>query len=119
MYLPSEAQDQLFDNITMLSALRSRLATEYHPDVLAEVSRRMASDVRWRVNGFDIDTAGCVYSGVRHSVRNYLAAQGWSVAEQTRASLFEEYGLSTPDDDEPMRNVVAVTAHLDCLGDVR
>jgi hypothetical protein len=46
-------------------------------------------------------------------VQNYLAAQGWSVAEQTRVSLFEEYGLSTPDDDVPMRNVVAVTAHLD------
>lgn len=113
MYLPSDAQDQLFDTITTLSAPRSRLATEYHPDVLAEVSRRTASDVRWRVNGIDIDTARLVYSGVRHSVRNYLAAQGWSVAEQTRVSLFENYGLSTPEDGEPMRNVVAVTAHLD------
>jgi hypothetical protein len=27
--------------------------------------------------------------------------------------LFKEYGLSTPEDDAPMRNVVAVTAHLD------
>ena len=113
MYLPPEAQDQLFDTIATLSAPRSRLATEYHPDYLDEVSRRTASDVRWRVNGFDIDTAGLVYSGERHSVRNYLAAQGWSVAEQTRVSLFEEYGLSTPEDDAPMRNVVAVTAHLD------
>jgi O-methyltransferase involved in polyketide biosynthesis len=113
MYLPPEAQDQLFDTITTLSAPRSRLATEYHPDVLDEVSRRIAADVRWRVNGFDIDTARLVYSGERHSVRNYLAAQGWSVAEQTRMSLFEEYGLSTPEDDAPMRNVVVVTAHLD------
>jgi methyltransferase (TIGR00027 family) len=113
MYLPPDAQDQLFDTITTLSAPRSRLATEYHPDYLDEVSRRTASDVRWRVNGFDIDTARLVYSGRRHSVRNYLAAQGWSVAEQTRVGLFEEYGLSTPEDDAPMRNVVAVTAYLD------
>ena len=113
MYLPPDAQDQLFDTIATLSAPRSRLATEYHPDYLDEVSRRTASDVRWRVNGFDIDTARLVYSGRRHSVRNYLAAQGWSVAEQTRVGLFEEYGLSTPEDDAPMRNVVAVTAYLD------
>ena len=113
MYLPSDAQDQLFDAITTLSAPQSRLATEYHPDYLDEVSRRTASDVRWRVNGIDIDTAGLVYSGERRSIRNYLSAQGWSVAEQTRVSLFEAYGLSTPEDGEPMRNVVAVTAHLD------
>jgi hypothetical protein len=28
-------------------------------------------------------------------------------------SLFEDYGLSTPEDDAPMRDVVAVTAHPD------
>ena len=113
MYLPPDAQDQLFDTITALSVPGSQLATEYHPDVKAEVSRRTDSDVRWRVNGIDVDTAGLVYTGRRHSVRNYLAAEGWSVAEQTRVSLFEQYGLPTPEDDAPMRNVVAVTAHLD------
>jgi len=113
MYLPPDAQDQLFDTITILSAPRSRLATEHHPDPRDEVSRRTVTDVRWRVNGIDIDTTQLVYSGERHSVRNYLTAQGWSVAEQSRVSLFEDYGLSTPEDDAPMRNVVAVTAHLD------
>jgi methyltransferase (TIGR00027 family) len=112
MYLPPDAQDKLFDTITTLSATRSQLATEYYPDMQAEVSRRTAADVRWKVNGIDIDTAGLVYGGERHSVRNYLAAQGWSVAEQTRVSLFEEYGL-IPEDGDPMRNVVAATAHLD------
>ena len=113
MYLPPHAQDQLFDIITALSARGSQLATEFHPDERHEVSRRMITDVRWRANGIDIDTAPLVYSGARQPVRGYLAGQGWSVAEQTRVSLFEEYGLSTPEDDAPMRNVVAVTAHLD------
>ena len=112
MYLPPDAQDQLFDTITTLSVPRSQLGTEYHPDVLDEVSRRTAADVRWKVNGIDIDTTQLVYGGERHSVLNYLAAQGWSVAEQTRVSLFGQYGLSAPEDDAPMRNVVAVTAHL-------
>jgi methyltransferase (TIGR00027 family) len=113
MYLPPDAQDQLFDTISALSAPRSQLATEYHPDVLAEVRRRSASDIRWRVNGIDVDTAGLVYSGERHLVRNYLTAQGWSVVEQTRVSLFKQFGLPAPEDDAPMRNVVAVTAYLD------
>ena len=56
MYRPPDAQDQLFDTIAALSAPRSRLATEYHSGVRAEVSRRTASDVRWSVNGIDIDT---------------------------------------------------------------
>ena len=113
MYLPPEAQDQLFDIISWLSAPQSQLATEYHPQPFAEVIRRTASDARWRLNGVDIDTTQLVYTGERHPVRNYLAAQGWSVLQQTRVSLFEEYGLSTPEDDAPMRNVMAVTAHLD------
>jgi methyltransferase (TIGR00027 family) len=113
MYLPPRAQDRLFDIITALSAPGSQLATEFHPDGRHEVSRRMISDVRWRANGIDIDTAPLVYNGARHPVRDYLAGQGWSVAEQTRVSLFEEYGLAIPEDDAPMRNVVAVTAHLD------
>ena len=65
------------------------------------------------LNGIDIDTTQLVYTGERQPVRNYLAVQGWSIAEQSRVSLFEEYGLSTPGDDAPMHNVVAVTAHLD------
>ena len=113
MYLPPEAQDRLFDTVTGLSAPRSQLATEYHQDDFAEVARRTASDLRWRLNGIDIDTTQLVYTGERHPVRNYLAVQGWRTAEQSRVSLFEEYGLSTPEDDAPMRNVVAVTAHLD------
>ena len=32
VYLPPEAQDRLFDDITALSAPGSQLATEYHPD---------------------------------------------------------------------------------------
>ncbi len=40
VYLPPEAQDRLFDNITTLSAPGSRLATEYHPDAGASIGQR-------------------------------------------------------------------------------
>ena len=39
VYLPPDAQDRLFDNITALSAPGSQLATEYHPDGGATVAR--------------------------------------------------------------------------------
>jgi len=40
MYLPPEAQDRLFDNITSLSAPGSKLATEYHPESATTLPER-------------------------------------------------------------------------------
>ncbi|WP_279386702.1 hypothetical protein [Mycobacterium uberis] len=39
MYLPPEAQNQLFDNIIALNAPGDMLATEYHPDLGATLSQ--------------------------------------------------------------------------------
>ena len=57
VYLPPDAQDRLFDDITAVSAPGSRLATEYHPDggaALGEPRRR-----RWPTSGashgFDVE----------------------------------------------------------------
>ena len=44
VYLPPEAQDRLFDNITALSAPGSQLATEYHPDAGASIGRARSSN---------------------------------------------------------------------------
>src|SRR5580693_7738134 len=57
MYLPPDAQDRLFDNITALSASGSRLATEYHGDDSgATMSERAAQfNKRWAKLGCDID----------------------------------------------------------------
>ncbi|MDR3505443.1 MAG: class I SAM-dependent methyltransferase, partial [Acidocella sp.] len=43
IYLPPEAQDKLFDNITALSAPGSQLATEFHTDHGAGMRERSAS----------------------------------------------------------------------------
>ncbi|EUA52615.1 leucine carboxyl methyltransferase family protein [Mycobacterium xenopi 3993] len=59
MYLPPEAQDRLFDNITALSAPGSRLATEFHPDSGLTMSERArAFNQRWANLGCDIDLSG-------------------------------------------------------------
>ncbi|OKH68087.1 SAM-dependent methyltransferase [Mycobacterium sp. SWH-M3] len=112
-YLPAEAQDRLFDNITALSAPGSRLATEFHPDFGAAVQQRtQAVADRWRQHGFDVDLGSLWYTGDRNSPIDYLAGTGWSVSSRPRPELFDEYGRVFPDtaDAAPQRNSLAVTA---------
>src|ERR1700737_2185075 len=64
VYLPDDAQDALFGNITALSAPDSRLAFEFVPDTT------VFADERWRAHhdrmselGFEIDFNALVYNG--------------------------------------------------------
>jgi len=115
-YLPPEAQDRLFDEITALSAKGSRVATEYHPEgaaAIAERSRVMAQ--QWKDRGFDLDLAALMYQGERNAASEYLAGHGWRVSTQTRKQLFAAYGRRMPADDgsSALRKTVAVTAIRD------
>jgi methyltransferase (TIGR00027 family) len=113
VYLPSEAQDRLFDVIAELSVAGSRLATEYHVDGTAGVAERSKAVARrFREEGLNLDLGDLVYHGDRQPVTDYLAAHGWQVSTQTRAELFASYGLVLPEDDgsAPPSNTLAVTA---------
>lgn len=112
MYLPPEAQDRLFDNITALSATGSRLATEYHPEsgsTMAEHAQEF--NQCWVTLGCDIDVSGLFYEGERSSVVDHLTGLGWQVSTRPRRELFTDYGRVLPDDDmSHLRNVITVTA---------
>ena len=116
MYLPPQAQDRLFDDITALSAPDSRLATEFHPDGgahMADRAQRLTD--QWRAYGYDMDMGQLFYTGSRSNVVDYLGERGWRVTARPRRELFEEYGVSFPEvpDDDPtasFRNIVSVTA---------
>ncbi|BBX98130.1 class I SAM-dependent methyltransferase [Mycobacterium lacus] len=114
MYLPPEAQDWLFDNITALSAPGSRLATEYHPDSGPTMTERAREfNQRWVNLGCDIDLSGLFYDGERSNVVDYLTGRGWRVTTRPRRELFTDYGRVFPDDEmSQLRNVVTVTATL-------
>src|SRR6516164_4826101 len=76
-YLPPEAQDRLFDNVTALSAPGSSLATEYLPDFTGfDAERTRSMTETWRQHGFDIDMASLVFTGERSHVIEYLAGLG-------------------------------------------
>jgi methyltransferase (TIGR00027 family) len=113
IYLPPDAQDRLFDNITALSAPGSRLATEFHPDAGARIgvsSQRMAD--QWRHHGLDLDMADLFYDGERNPVVDYLRERGWDVEARSRPDVFAHYGRPFPagEEVEALRQSLAVTA---------
>ncbi|MDH6197819.1 methyltransferase (TIGR00027 family) [Mycobacterium frederiksbergense] len=112
-YLPPDAQDRLFDNITALSAPGSRLATEFHPDIAANLRERgNAMSEQWRQHGLDLDLANLWYAGERNSVAEYLTDSGWSVTARLRPELFAEYGRVFPSGEQAasQRNSQAIVA---------
>jgi methyltransferase (TIGR00027 family) len=114
-YLPPDAQDRLFDNITALSAPGSQLATEYHPDGGATVAERTkAMRAQWEQHGFDVDLSNLFYSGERNSVVDYLTDHGWQVTARSRPEVFAGYGRKFPDAEDlaSLRNSFAGVATL-------
>lgn len=113
IYLPPDAQDRLFDNITALSAPGSRLATEYHADAGAGIAERSQSVSRqWEQYGLDLNMADLFYAGKRNPVVDYLERLGWQVSAMTRPERFALYGRPYPDGDlaAPLRDSLSVTA---------
>jgi methyltransferase (TIGR00027 family) len=99
VYLPEDAQDALFDNITELSAPGSRLAFEFVPDT------RVFTQDLWRDHydrmaelGFEVDFNDLVYHGHRGHVIEYLNERGWHTSSRTTAELHAANGFTYPDD---------------------
>lgn len=99
VYLPPEAQDRLFDDITALSAPGSRIATE-HMD-LSSIPADWAEKLTERTKrlGSEIDLAELFFTGERNSAADYLAAQGWSNAILPTAEAYAANGFQLPDDE--------------------
>ena len=113
VYLPPDAQDRLFDNITALSAPGSRLATEYHPDGGTGLAERAASmSKQWGDQGVELNLGDLFYGGERQPVVDYLEHHGWQVNARPRPEMFAAYGRPYPDGqaNEALRKSLSVTA---------
>jgi methyltransferase (TIGR00027 family) len=115
IYLPPEAQDRLFDNITALSAPGSAIATEFVPGIIdfdADRVRDMAGT--FREHGVDIDMASLVYSGERNHVLDYLGGKGWDVQGVTRTELFRRNAIEVPapEHDDPLGEIIFISGGL-------
>jgi methyltransferase (TIGR00027 family) len=100
VYLPDDAQDALFDNITELSAPGSRLAFEFVPDttIFGHDLWREHHD-RMAELGFEVDFNDLVYHGERGHIIDYLNKRGWQTSSQTVADLHAANGFAYPDDE--------------------
>ena len=115
VYLPPEAQDALFDNVTALSAPGSQLASEFVPDTT------IFTDDRWRSHhermselGFEIDFNDLVYHYERSHIIEYLTERGWQVSHRKVAEIHAANGFVYPDDE-----VAAAFADMTYLNAVR
>jgi methyltransferase (TIGR00027 family) len=99
-YLPPEAQDRLFDNITALSAPGSRVATEHVPDPNAFSNDRLQCiGERWRRFGFNLNPADLFYQGERSVVVDYLTTHSWQVTAHPARELYARNGFEFPDNE--------------------
>ncbi len=115
IYLPPEAQDGLFDNITALSVPGSTIATEFVPGIVdfdAEKVREMSGP--FREHGVDIDMASLVYAGERNHVVGYLSTKGWDVEGVTRTELFKRHAIDVPapENDDPLGEIIFISGRL-------
>lgn len=115
IYLPPQAQDRLFDDITAFSAPGSAIATEFVPGIIDfDVNRARELSESFRRHGVDIDMASLVYTGERHHVVDYLSGAGWSAEGVTRAELFARNGIEppAPDEDDPLGEIIFISGRL-------
>jgi methyltransferase (TIGR00027 family) len=115
IYLPPDAQDRLFDNITALSAPGSTVATEFVPGIIdfdAEKVREAAG--AFREHGVDVDLASLVYAGERNHAVDYLRDKGWDVEGVTRTELFGRHDITVPDadNDDPLGEIIFISGAL-------
>ena len=100
IYLPPQAQDKLFDNITELSAPGSRLATEHVPDMtMFSDERAQRISERMKQYGSDIEMSDLIYHGERSHVIDYLTSHDWEVSAQTMEESYSANGFELPDDE--------------------
>jgi methyltransferase (TIGR00027 family) len=115
IYLPPEAQDRLFDNITALSVPGSTIATEFVPGIVefdTDRARELASS--FREHGVDVDLASLVYAGERNHVVDYLRTKGWDVEGVPRTELFKRHGIDVPapENDDPLGEIIFISGGL-------
>jgi methyltransferase (TIGR00027 family) len=98
-YLPPDAEDQLLDTITELSAPGSRLALDSALPTDEEQAKETLKTASWHGEGFHLDLSELVYLGKRNDASAYLADCGWQVTTRTLNDLLAANGLITVDGD--------------------
>jgi methyltransferase (TIGR00027 family) len=95
-FLPPEAQDRLLDNITALSADRSRLVAEIFLNSPESIQIMHTAAQKWYEHGLDAHIDDLWYGGERHDVAAYLSERGWRTTRTLAGELLTKAGLPVP-----------------------
>ncbi|ART72190.1 SAM-dependent methyltransferase [Mycobacterium dioxanotrophicus] len=100
-YLPPDAQDRLFDNITTLSAAGSRIATDWIDEQSQlDNDRVRALADHQREQGMELDDlSDLIFTGERNAVAQYLTDSGWLPETTTAERMFAIHGVEFRRDD--------------------
>lgn len=114
IYLPPDAQDQLFDTIITLSTPASMIATDFAPGIVdLDTERAAAAATAMAAQGLNMDMPSLIYPGPRQSATDYLNERGWRVTATTISELHSRNGLERePDVLDPLGEIVYVSATL-------
>jgi len=94
-YLPPAGQNRLLDDVTALSSVGSRFAADHMPTWTSsqlEAGRTFVDG--WRQHGLDVELTSLTYPGEYRYVPEYLAANGWEIADRDVVELFTATGLA-------------------------
>ncbi|ALR13537.1 SAM-dependent methyltransferase [Mycobacteroides saopaulense] len=99
VYLPSAAQDLLFERVVALSASGSQIAVEAtrgRPDISkwGEVQKKYADDSHPMSK---VDISSLFYDEDRADVQDWFAARGWTVRGAHALELAAAYGVQIPE----------------------
>jgi methyltransferase (TIGR00027 family) len=92
-FLPAQAQDQLLDNVTALSAGASQLVAEVFLNCGANGQALNAATQKWREHGLDVELEDLGYPGERNDVATYLEDRGWHPVRTRLNQLLADNGL--------------------------
>ncbi|CDO87328.1 SAM-dependent methyltransferase [Mycobacterium triplex] len=117
-FLPPDAQDRLLDNITALSADKSRLVAEIFINTGSNQNALNGASQRWRDNGLDVVLDDLGFPGERNDAAAYLRDRGWQPVSTPLNQLLADNGLpQQPDgDDAPFAKNYYCTAVLHKAG---
>jgi methyltransferase (TIGR00027 family) len=108
-YLPGAAQDLLFERVVELSAPGSQIAVEsfqgvFDPELFQDVQRKYTQD---QGNPFTkIDISKLFYNDERADPEQWLRDRGWAVRVANTLELCDQYGVSTAELPEEVRDIV-------------
>lgn len=97
-YLPPDAQDRLFDEITALSAPGSRVATEHMDMSSMREDWVQVMDERSERAGMNFKLSELFFMGERNSARDHLSSLGWQVSTRSTTEAFAANGFTAPDE---------------------